>query len=399
MSTLSTQCNYFNLGQCKSCTRIELAYHLQLEKKISTLEAALVAAKLIHPQIALGFQAQNPFNYRNRAKFVVAGTIEQPLIGMADNAQNVIDLPLCPLHATEIVSLAPILKETISKYKLTPYDIKTRQGELKAIIVRVGSETQEIMVRFILRSRSLEKRVRNAASYLQELNSNIKVVTLNIQPKPAAILEGEEEEILTAATQIHETLRGFDNRKIHFGISPKSFSQVSSKCAESLYRRAAEEIAKTPGISLLDLFCGTGCFSIFAAHSAENSLGIELSESSINDAIYSANLNGISNCNYIVGDASAFGKSIERIGGNKSPDIILVNPPRRGLGESICREINAINPQKIIYSSCNHETLIADLKLLSGHEIKSVEIFDMFPQTEHFETLVVAEKISLSANN
>ena len=391
MSTHATLCNYFNLGQCKSCTRIELAYHLQLEKKISTLEAALVAAKLIHPKISVGFQAQNSFNYRNRAKFVVAGTIEAPLLGMADNSQNVLDLPLCPLHAPEIVALAPILKETISKYKLTPYNIRTRQGELKAIIVRVGSETKEIIVRFVLRSRSLEKRVKNAASYLQEINSKIKVVTLNVQPKPAAILEGEEEGILTESNRIHESMQGINHTKIHFGISPKSFSQVSSQCAESLYQRAAQEIAKTPGSFLLDLFCGTGCFSIFAAQSVERSLGIELAESSIKDAIYSANLNGILNCNYVVGDATNFRKTIEISGGGRSPDVILVNPPRRGLGESICREINAINPQKIIYSSCNYETLIADLKLLSGYEIRSVEIFDMFPQTEHFETMVVAE--------
>ena len=116
MSINATLCNYFNLGQCKSCTRIELPYKVQLENKLSTLEAALVAAKLIHPKISVGFQAQNSFNYRNRAKFVVAGTIEAPLLGMADNSQNVLDLPLCPLHAPEIVALAPILKETISKF-------------------------------------------------------------------------------------------------------------------------------------------------------------------------------------------------------------------------------------------------------------------------------------------
>jgi 23S rRNA (uracil747-C5)-methyltransferase len=391
MNTIATPCNYFNLGQCKSCSQIELPYERQLERKLSLLKAALGVANLNHPPITVEFKAPKGFNYRNRAKFIVAGTIENPSLGMADSSQNVIDLPLCPLHHPEIVSLAPILKEAISKYKLTPYNIQTRQGELKAIIVRVGARTSEIMVRFILRSRSLEKRIRNSAQFLEDLNPKIKVVTLNVQPKPAAILEGEEEVVLTAATRIHETMHGLDNQTIHFGISPKSFSQISSQCAESLYKRAAAEVSKTPAALLLDLFCGTGGFSMFASSYAAKSVGIELAESSINDAIYSANLNKISNCSYVVGDASDFKKSLIQAASDATPDIILVNPPRRGLGESICRQVLDLNPKKIIYSSCNHESLISDLKLLSGYDISSVELFDMFPQTEHFETLVALD--------
>lgn len=390
-----TPCNYYNRGKCNSCSLIARPYEAQFDTKIFTLGDALKKSGITHPPINIGFKAAQGFNYRNRAKFIVAGTIENPSLGMADSSQNVIDLPLCPLHHPEIVSLAPILKEAISKYRLTPYDIKTRQGELKAIIVRVGAGTTETIIRFVLRSRSLEKRIRNAAQFLEELNPKIKVVTLNVQPKPAAILEGEEELVLTAANRIHETMHGLNNKTFHFGISPKSFSQISSQCAESLYTRAASEIAKNPATLLLDLFCGTGSFSMFASSDAAKSVGIELAEASISDAIYSANLNKISNCSYVVGDASDFKKSLIEVAGEASPDIILVNPPRRGLGESICRQILDLNPKKIIYSSCNHESLLSDLKLLSGYQISSVELFDMFPQTEHFETLVVASVSSL----
>jgi 23S rRNA (uracil747-C5)-methyltransferase len=358
---------------------MDVPYAQQLALKESKLSNALIKFGL-NPRISTFYRAPEPFGYRNKAKFIVAGTIDNPVIGMADAHQRVVDLPKCPLHDSTIVQLAPYLKESITKFKLTPYDIQTRQGELKGIIVRVGAATNDISLRFVMRSRSLEKRLISAATELQSAFPNLKVISINIQPKPAAILEGTEEIILSQELRISEILGGF-----HLGVSPQSFSQVSSRCAEALYKRGAEFVAEAKPNILLDLFCGTGCFSIFASKYFGSGLGIEISSSSIKDATFSAELNQIHNVTYREGDVSDFKK---HLGANK-PDFIIINPPRRGLGEKLCSEIKGLAPKNILYSSCNAETMAADLACLREYQIKSCEIFDMFPLTEHFETLAM----------
>lgn len=358
---------------------MRLPYDEQIRSKEDKLSKSLSAAGIDNSKVKTFFKAPNQFGYRNKAKFIVAGDTNKPTLGMADAHQNVVDLPECPLHDPIIIELSSALKEAITKYKLTPYNIKARSGELKGIIVRVGARSQEIGVRFIIRSKELENNIRAAATDLQTRNPKIKVLSLNIQPKPAAILEGPEEIILSEESRIHESLGGFN-----LGVSPQSFSQVQSSCAEALYKRAAQFIAEAKPKFLVDLFCGTGCFSIFSASSCNAVLGIELSVSSISDAKYSADKNGIENIKYEVGLADDLKKSI----GSQAVDCLVVNPPRRGLGEKLCSDIATLAPQHLIYSSCNADSLASDLALLKGYEISTCEIFDMFPLTEHFETLV-----------
>lgn len=363
---------------------MDVAYPTQIAHKEEVVKEALVQFGVAQSQLLPAIEAKPQLSSRNKAKFIVGGNIEYPTLGMANASQETRDISRCPLHDPAIQKLVSTLKKLITEYRLSPYSIVKRKGELKAIIVRVGSGTGHLTVRFVARSLEMKDRIEAAGKSLCSEIPAVKVVSINIQPEPAAILEGPEELILTSTHFMEERLGG-----LRLSISPQSFSQVTSLVAEKLYNSAAEIISKAQPELMLDLFCGTGCFSLFSAKYCKKVVGVELSKSSILDAKRSAEWNGYRHLNFELNDVLKYLQHEF----TDSPDLIVANPPRRGLGIELTATIQKLSPKAIVYSSCNIKSLVDDIKSLSKYQITSAQIFDMFPLTEHFETLVQLERI------
>jgi 23S rRNA (uracil747-C5)-methyltransferase len=206
----------------------------------------------------------------------------------------------------------------------------------------------------------------------------LKVVTANIQPVHMAILEGDEEIFLTEEHRLEERFNG-----IPLYIRPKSFFQTNPAVAEKLYRTAAEWAGETKPARLWDLFCGVGGFALHCAAPEREITGIEIESEAILCARDSAQKSGFEGLRFESLDAATFSATA-----GAAPDVLIVNPPRRGLGEQLCKWIARIAPERILYSSCNAMSLAKDLEQLSGYRVNRVQLFDMFPHTPHYEALI-----------
>lgn len=371
-------CGYFNNGLCKSCDLIALDYRDQILEKENVLRREL--SPLAVPELSATVTS-SPRNFRNKAKFIVTGTADEPIIGLAgeEDLDQGRELLHCELHAKEINDALPALKEFITVAKLSPYQIATKKGELKGIILFYSPSTKESYLRFIMRSKESITRIVKHAALLSKFSS----VSVNIQPVAHAILEGEEEIFITEARSIRHdygTVKGL--------LGPRAFVQTNQNISEKLYATAASWVAELQTDIFLELFCGQGAFSFHCAPFIARGYGIEINAEAVAVANETAKASGLNHLEFFSADAAQVSSKIESV----APTVILVNPPRRGLG-TVTDLLAKHSPLHVIYSSCNHETLAKDLKLLDPvYEIKKIQIFDMFPHTKHFETLVLLQK-------
>lgn len=377
-------CSYYNENLCKSCDLITLDYPAQISHKEKTLRDSLDDFKTMD---FLPSVHSPPLHFRNKVKLVVTGTVESPVIGLWGEEDLDIGRELlnCPIQLKEINSALPMIKEFITLAKVSPYQIANRKGELKGLILFHSSLTHETYLRFILRSKESIDRLKKNLVYLKTHAPHIKCISVNIQPLPHAILEGEEEIFLTQETSIHHKLS-----KHEFLLGPRAFVQTNQFVAEKLYETAAEWIQESKSKRFMELYCGQGAFSFFAAPVIDEGIGIEINPDAVEVANSTARKLGLNHLHFKASDA----KSVHKEMLDFSPEVLLINPPRRGLADALEMIIKQA-PETIIYSSCNHETLVLDLKKLSDlYHIKRVQIFDMFPHTKHFETLVELKKIN-----
>lgn len=371
-------CTYYNQGICRSCDLITSDYSAQLSVKETALEKALQG--LSHPP----FQSTetSPLqHFRNKAKFVITGTSEHPVIGLAGekDPDHGRELMNCLLHVKEINDALPYVQEFIRLANLTPYEVSSRKGELKGIILFHSEETGEMYLRFVLRSKESIDRIRKHKDFLLIKLPNLKSITVNIQPIPHAVLEGEEEISITDTSNIRHKAGN-----VTLSLGTRAFVQTNQSVAAKLYATAADWAKSSGTEKFMELFCGQGAFSFFAAPYIRTGLGIEINPEAVKVANSTAESAGLTHLKFKSADASKVMAEIE----NFDPDLLLVNPPRRGLGGAEELILKAL-PQRMIYSSCNYETLASDLLKLKDHyEILKIKIFDMFPHTSHFETLV-----------
>jgi 23S rRNA (uracil747-C5)-methyltransferase len=373
-------CQWFLSHHCRSCELLDQSYENTLRSKEEKLKSLFPGVDL-HEMKTVGLE--NPAaESRNKAKLAVftdtGGLIR---FGFYDSAGSPKVLEECPLHMKELNNLLPILKEKLTQYKIIPYSLKDKKGELKYVILSKSASHGEILLRFIVRSKESLDRLRIMTKILQEEIPLIKVATVNIQPDHKAVLEGDAEIVITPESVIENKFGD-----VHLNLGPRSFFQVTPEIAGKLYSCAGEIIGDYKIKSFLDLFCGVGAFSYFAAKHCPKVLGVEISKEAIDCALSSKGLNKIQGeLDFKALDVEEFLKSSK-----EAFEGILVNPPRRGLNNSIIESILSQKPNFIIYSSCNSETLARDYEELKrDYKITRTQIFDMFPFTTHFETLMV----------
>lgn len=360
-------CAYFDAWRCRSCTLLETPYARQLAEQQARIEALLpeMAWDAPHASAVGGF--------RNKAKMAVAGTLDAPTIGILAADGTGIDLQACPLHEQPIVDAMPAIERLVRDARLTPYDVPSRRGELKHLIL-TSSPDGELALRIVLRSSEALPRIRKHLGLLDALP--LASVSANLQPEHKAVLEGDEELLLAGAGVLVMRVNGIGLR-----LRPRSFFQTNTAVASALYRQATAWIDDAGPASLLDLYCGVGGFALHAARPGRRVAGVEVTASGVEAARETAAELG-ADASFAVGDAG----SVD-LEGAQAPELVVVNPPRRGIG-SLAARLDASAVDRVVYSSCNPATLAKDLAAMPGFRPLRGRVFDMFPHTEHAEVLV-----------
>jgi len=370
---LAIHCQSYLDGLCRSCSQLTQPYPQQLTTKQQTMsQLPIDAACWLAPV------ASATGGFRNKAKMVVMGSAQNPILGIL-NEHGSVDLSQCPLYPVAFQQAFSFIRQFITQVGIDPYDVATRRGELKYVLLsQPDAATGQWMLRFVLRSQHHVAAMRKHLPSLLQRWPELAVCSANIQPEHKAVLEGELEIMLTA----QDKLRALVN-DVPLYLSVQSFFQTNTDVAAALYQTARQWTESLPVQRVWDLFCGVGGFALHVASAQRQVTGIEISEQAIQSAKRSAEELAVS-IDFRALDATAF--SLRQ---QESPELLIVNPPRRGLGDALCQQISKLNPEFLLYSSCNPVTLAKDLAQLPQYQALKAQLFDMFPHTEHAEVLVL----------
>ena len=395
-------CSHF--GVCGGCSWQDLKYEEQLKFKTKQVKESLkhIGGFSDFPiQEALG--SDEIFYYRNKMEYAFAPGMnrtvhtagmnhmvhtpdpEQSLIlGLHPRGRfdKVFDLKECFLQSEKANQIVDFVRGFAKEKRLTPYDYKKRSGFLRFLTIREGKNTGMTMVNLVTNKGEFPFKDEFSSKLLSNFPF-VKSIFRNINSKLANIAVGEEEELLGGDRTITEKLGTFK-----FEISSNSFFQTNTHQAERLYETVLNMADLQGDESVLDLYCGTGTISIFLSQKAKRVVGVESVEESVKNAQRNAELNGVTNCEFVCGEVK---KVLAKLVDDKEiPDLVVVDPPRAGLHKHVVKSLLNMRAPKIIYVSCNPSTLARDLKILCEdcYELERVQPIDMFPHTYHIETVV-----------
>ncbi|WP_084105978.1 23S rRNA (uracil(747)-C(5))-methyltransferase RlmC [Demequina sp. NBRC 110056] len=379
------RCEYHAAGLCFSCTRIDTPYENQVADKQAAI-AGLLAP--VAPELAwLPARASEESGFRTKAKMVVAGTVDAPTVGILAADGSGQDLRDCPLYPAALGDAFAPLADFITRARLEPYSVPLRRGELKHVLVTVAPNG-DLMVRWVLRSTEALARIRKHLPWLREQLPRLAVASVNVLPEHKAVTEGEREILLTERETLTMTVNGID---LH--LRPQSFFQTNTDVAGALYRQATDWIAAAAPDSLWDLYCGVGGFALHGAAPGRAVVGVEVSEQAITsarrtrDERLSAGDAAMAGVEFVADDAVGWASRQA-----DAPEAIVVNPPRRGLGEELSRTVEESGAATVVYSSCHATTLARDLAWMPSYAAREARLFDMFPHTGHSEVAVVLDR-------
>ncbi|CAI0788565.1 23S rRNA (uracil(747)-C(5))-methyltransferase RlmC [Serratia quinivorans] len=369
-------CALYTAGTCRSCQWLEKPYPQQLTDKQHHLQSLLSdreVAQWLQPI------AREQSAFRNKAKMVVSGSVERPLLGMLHRDGTAVDLSACPLYPASFSPMFDVLKSFIARAGLVPYNVARKRGELKYLLLTESTHSGGVMLRFVLRSDSKLAQLRAALPWLQQQLPQLRVISANIQPVHMAIMEGEREIPLSEQQALEEQFN-----QVPLYIRPQSFFQTNPQVAAELYATARDWVRALGIDSMWDLFCGVGGFGLHCALPETRLTGIEISAEAIACARQSAETLGLRHVDFQALDSTRFATAEGSV-----PQLVLVNPPRRGIGKALCDYLNQTAPGYILYSSCNAESMAKDIEMLQDYRIERVQLFDMFPHTAHYEVLTL----------
>ena len=346
-----------------------------------------------------GKEANGPFYYRNKAQFPVGVNREGEIVSgfYAGRTHSIVEVQSCKLGMRSDeeqldvnAQVMDIIKEFMRKWEVTPYDEKTYQGMVRHVLIRIGAKTGQIMVCVVINGDELP--------HSQELvNSLLEIpgmsdISFNINKEKNNVILGKKIVSLYGPGYIEDFIGD-----VKFRISPLSFFQVNPTQTEKLYGKALEYAGLTGKETVWDLYCGIGSISLFLARSAKKVIGVEIVPEAIQDAKVNAAINKINNAEFLVGAAEeVVPKYFQEHRGEPecAPDVIVVDPPRKGCDEALLETMVQMAPKRIVYVSCDSATLARDLKWLgeNGYRLMEVTPCDMFGQTVHVETVCLLYK-------
>lgn len=373
--------------RCGGCNLRHIDYEETLNIKQNAVQS-LVNKTLEHKiEVKPTWGMGNPYHYRNKLQFPI-GTDKngEPVMGVfANRTHEIIPVENCMIQSEEAQQLARYVIDIIKKYKITVYNENTQKGLIRHIVIKTGFRTNEMMLILVINGKELPN-AKYIANDLKENFKNLKTIVINSNMKNTNVILGRDNQVIYGDGYINDILGDFE-----FKISPNSFYQVNPVQAEALYNIAIESANITKEDVVFDLYCGIGTISLFAAKYAKKVYGVEIVEQAIEDAKENAVFNKIDNVEFIAGDTEKILDDLINVE-NIIPDVVIVDPPRKGLDRTSINNLLKILPKKIIYVSCNPASLVRDLSLLeSDYDINMIQPVDMFPFTSHVECVAVLE--------
>ena len=373
---------------CFGCPYINVPYPEQLTRKREIIAQALSMYPALQA-VAVPSLVPSPrrLGYRARVKLVVRRNKGDIAVGLyVPQSHRVMDISSCPVHPRPVNQVLQNLKRKILELGIIPYDERDDSGDLRYVDFRYSFARRELSVTLVTRHGSLPQGSK-LAGYLQRRFSFITGVIQNVNEERGNVVLGNSFRTLAGRDTILERIGDF---KLVFPAG--AFSQANPAVARKLYEKVREWAALTGEETVMDLYCGIGPISIFLAAGARQVWAIDDHELSITTAKQNARRNGVGNCRFIAADVaqtvSRLGSSVEQV------DLMVLNPPRKGIQSAAMEAIVAANAARIIYVSCDPKSLARDLNLIvnAGYGMRHVQPFDMFPQTAEVETVVLLMK-------
>lgn len=366
--------------RCGGCNLRHIDYEETLNIKQNMVQNLVTKTLKRNIKVKQTIGMGNPYHYRNKAQFPVGiDKQDEKVVGVfAKRSHEIIPMQDCFLQNTISQKIAFTIQKFIIEKDISVYNEETREGLLRHIVIKVGLRTHEIMCILVINGKKIP--YENELVEMLVKTYNVKTIIKNINTKNTNVILAHENITIHGDGYIYDILGDYT-----FKISPMSFYQVNPVQAEVLYNTAIEMANLSKDDILFDLYCGIGTIGIFASSYAKKVYGIEIVDQAIEDAKENAKINNIENIEFITGDVEkVFSNLIE----NKQvyPDVIIVDPPRKGLDTNTITNILTVEPKKVVYISCNPATMVRDMKLLEEkYEIKEIQPVDMFPFTSHVE--------------
>ncbi len=384
---IKEDCPYFS--KCGGCVYRHISYNSELEIKYNRVKDAVQRIGGF-TDVKINPVAENDRvdRYRNKAQLPVQNTENGVELGFyANHTHRIVGCEDCLLQPELFKTVMDITKAFMKATNQSAYDERTGKGKLRHIYIRYGEKTNQLMVCYVVNGNGLKqedilvKKLRNALP-------NLKSVIFNSNRKNTNVILGSKNRTAYGKDYITDILCGLE-----FKISPLSFYQVNSSQAEKLYTIAKDYADLKGNEVLLDLYCGTGTIGLTMADKCKSLVGVEIVEDAIKDAKENAKINNIDNGRFICGDASEAAKQLQSEG--IKPDVIIIDPPRKGCDKSLIDTIAQMNPDRVVYVSCDPETLARDLRLFAekNYSIKEITPVDLFSRTVHVECVVLMSRV------
>lgn len=367
--------------KCGGCVFRHINYSAECRAKDRIVRDAFERIGGLSPVFDEFISADCPEHYRNKAQFPIASIDGKAVCGFyAPRSHRVIPADKCPLQPEIFSDILRVILDYVNSKSISVYDEKSGTGILRHIYLRKGFYSDEMMVCIVAR-KDISRQLSSLCRILSETFPDIKSIVLNINPDKTNIILGQKCITLYGSDTISDTMCG---NKIE--ISPLSFYQINTPQAERLYRKALEYAAPSPDDTLTDLYCGAGTIGLSMAEYFKNIIGIEIVPEAVENAKKNAAVNGIENAQFFCGDAGEIFKKL-----SYQPDIVVVDPPRKGCSNETLDTIIKTSPKKIVMFSCNPATAARDSKYLLQHGYSAERICgcDLFPATKHVECVVL----------
>lgn len=387
-SKARVKCDCDTYKRCGGCNLRHMDYGYTLELKREIVQN-LVNKSSFHNKIIVEkvIDMENPYQYRNKAQYPVGYNKNNNLIfGVyANRTHDIIPMKQCAIQKQITILIAEYIIDFMKKNNILAYKEDSKKGLIRHIVIKVGRYTNEIMCILVINGKNIP-REEELVEGLTKNFKDIKTVIKNVNTKDTNVIMGQENITLYGKGYIYDELGDY-----RFKISPLSFYQTNPIQTEKLYNKAIELAKLQKEDIVFDLYCGIGTIGIFLAKYVKKVYGVEIVEQAIEDACENAKINKIDNIEFRSGNVEFILDNLVKKEMIK-PDVVFVDPPRKGLDKSSINNIIKVQPRKIIYISCNPATLVRDLKELENrYDVKIIQPIDMFPFTSHVECVAVLQ--------
>lgn len=370
--------------KCGGCQLQNLSYEEQLKWKQRKVQRLLGEFGRVNAIIGM----EKPYHYRNKVQAAFSVDRNGKIVSgvYQSGTHSIVCVDSCLTEDEKADRIIVTVRKLLKSFKISAYDERSGRGILRHVLVKRGFKTNEIMV-VLVTSGPIFPAKNNFVKALLKEHPEITTIIHNINPYRTSLVLGDRETVLYGKGKIEDVLCG-----LTFRISARSFYQINPVQTEVLYNTAMEYAQMTSKERVIDAYCGIGTIGMVAAKTAGEVIGVELNKDAVKDAISNAKRNNVKNIRFFCADAGDFMRAMAEE--NEKADVVLMDPPRAGSDEQFLSSLLKLSPNKVVYISCNPETQQRDLRYLSNHgyKVEKIQPVDMFPHTNHIETVVSLSK-------